>query len=204
MGASTEKALTRRILAGDRAAFDAFLDENMERLFRFALARLDGDRDAAMDVVQQTWLKAIQRLGTYRGEAALFTWLCQICRNAAVDYCRANRRTLTNLSVLESDPDLEVYLDVFASAPDPGPAQAAHTERVRDVVLAVLDHLPSRYGDLLEWKYVEGISVREIGERLGVSAKAAESALTRARVAFREAIGALGHRADLANLSVDR
>ena len=201
MRESTEKALTRRILAGDRAAFDAFLDANMGRLFRFALARLDGDRDAAMDVVQQTLLNAIQRLDSFRGEAALFTWLCQICRNAAVDYCRANRRRVTNVDVLEADPDLQVYLDVFASAPELGPAQSTHLDRVRDVVLAVLDHLPSRYGDLLEWKYVEGLSVREIGDRLDISTKAAESALTRARAAFREAIGAVGRRADLANLS---
>jgi RNA polymerase sigma-70 factor, ECF subfamily len=54
-------------------------------------------------------------------------------------------------------------------------------------VQAILDRLPARYGDALEWKYVEGLSVMEIAERLGVGAKAAESLLTRARTAFRDA-----------------
>ena len=53
-------------------------------------------------------------------------------------------------------------------------------------VQLTLDHLPGRYGDVLEWKYLQEMSVDEIAERLGVGYKAAESLLTRARAAFRE------------------
>ena len=49
-----------------------------------------------------------------------------------------------------------------------------------------LDHLPGRYGDVLEWKYMQELSVDEIADRLGVGYKAAESLLTRARAAFRD------------------
>ena len=56
------------------------------------------------------------------------------------------------------------------------------SERVR----VTLDLLPRPYGDVLTWKYIEGLSVVEIAERLGSTAKAAESLLTRARVAFRD------------------
>jgi RNA polymerase sigma-70 factor (ECF subfamily) len=56
------------------------------------------------------------------------------------------------------------------------------------LVQAVLDRLPSRYGDALEWKYVEGRSVEEIGERLGIGHAAAQSLLARARLAFRDAL----------------
>jgi len=52
----------------------------------------------------------------------------------------------------------------------------------------VLDRLPSRYGDVLEWKYVDGDSVEQIGERLGIGHTAAQSMLARARTAFREAL----------------
>ena len=55
------------------------------------------------------------------------------------------------------------------------------------VVQVTLDHLPGRYGEVLAWKYIEGTSVEEIGRRLGLGHKAAESLLTRARQAFREA-----------------
>ena len=50
-----------------------------------------------------------------------------------------------------------------------------------------LDHLPGRYGDVLEWKYMQGLSVAEIAGRLGIGYKAAESLLTRARAEFRQA-----------------
>jgi DNA-directed RNA polymerase specialized sigma24 family protein len=56
----------------------------------------------------------------------------------------------------------------------------------------VLDQLPTRYGDALEWKYGEGLSVKEIATRLGVGPKAAESLLTRARQAFRDAFATVG------------
>ncbi|HYU25878.1 MAG TPA: sigma factor-like helix-turn-helix DNA-binding protein, partial [Thermoanaerobaculia bacterium] len=54
-----------------------------------------------------------------------------------------------------------------------------------------LDRLPRHYGDVLEWKYIEGAAVNEIAVRLGTTAKAAESLLTRARSAFREAFTTL-------------
>jgi RNA polymerase sigma-70 factor (ECF subfamily) len=56
------------------------------------------------------------------------------------------------------------------------------------LVRSLLDRLPSRYGDVLEWKYVEGLSVDEIGAELGIGHTAAQSLLARARVAFREAL----------------
>ena len=62
------------------------------------------------------------------------------------------------------------------------------------LIQAALDCLPGHYGDVLEWKYVDGLSVKEIAERLAIGPKAAESYLTRARGAFREAIAAISGR----------
>jgi DNA-directed RNA polymerase specialized sigma24 family protein len=59
------------------------------------------------------------------------------------------------------------------------------------MVHGALDQLPTRYGNALEWKYVEGASVREIAGRLQLGAKATESLLTRARAAFREVFNAI-------------
>ena len=83
-----DRFIAKRILAGDEKAFRELFDSFYPRLFRFAIARLNGDREAAADVVQQTFCKAIQGLDRYRGEAALYTWFCQICRNLIVDFCR--------------------------------------------------------------------------------------------------------------------
>jgi RNA polymerase sigma-70 factor (ECF subfamily) len=67
-----DRGLVRRMLAGDDRAFDAFFEGYFPGIYRFALTRMR-DEDAAEDVAQATLCKAITKLRTYRGEAALFT-----------------------------------------------------------------------------------------------------------------------------------
>ena len=76
-----DKRLVKQLLDGDERAFDRFFEENFARLYRFALARLSDDPDAAREVAQIALTRAIRNLHTYRAESALFTWLCAICRN---------------------------------------------------------------------------------------------------------------------------
>jgi RNA polymerase sigma-70 factor (ECF subfamily) len=71
------------------------------------------------------------------------------------------------------------------------------------LIQAALDALPDRYGDVLEWKYVDGLSVKQIAQRLGVGPKAAESLLSRARGAFRETLQAIDASTDLMNAAAD-
>ena len=66
-----DRALARRILGGDEGAFRDLFDRYFPRRYRFALARMPGDPEGARDIVQQTFCQAIERLDTYRGEAAL-------------------------------------------------------------------------------------------------------------------------------------
>jgi hypothetical protein len=73
-----DKTLTRRLLAGDEPAFEEFFNDYFPRLFRFALPRVGGDEDAAEEATQAALVKAMEKLHTFRGEAALFTWLCAI------------------------------------------------------------------------------------------------------------------------------
>ena len=183
-----DRTVARRILSGDERAFRALFDEFFPRLFRFAMARLDGDREAAADVVQQTFCKAIDKLDSYRGEAALYTWFCQVCRNAIVDYCRATNRRTERVVLYEDFANVQAILAALTAPVVEQPETTAWQRDIRRLVQATIDALPARYGDVLEWKYVDGRSVSEIAERLGSSAKAAESMLTRARTAFREAI----------------
>jgi len=81
-----DRRLVKRLLAHDREAFNAFFDGYFPRLYRFARTRLGNDPDSTKEVVQVTLTKAIRKLATYRGEAALFTWLCTICRNEIAEY----------------------------------------------------------------------------------------------------------------------
>lgn len=81
---------------------------------------------------------------------------------------------------------MRAALETLSSSVDYDPAVAFSQSEIARFVQTTLDHLPSLYGDALEYKYVHGLSVKEIGERLDKSAKAVESILTRAREAFRD------------------
>jgi RNA polymerase sigma-70 factor (ECF subfamily) len=191
-----DKAVARRIMAGDQAAFRSLFDRFFPRLYRFAIARLDGDHDAASDVVQQTICKGIERLDSYRGEAALYTWFCQICRNTLVDYCRARNRATKVIVPLEDLPHVRAILESVAAPVSTEPETDAWRSDIRRLVQATVDTLPEHYGEVLEWKYVEDVPVVVIAGRLGIGEKAAESLLTRARNAFREVMMDMAGTAD--------
>ena len=85
-----DRALVSAMLAGDERAFTTFFETYFPRVYRFALPRMNRNADAAKDVVQSTLVKAMRAIGDWRGEATLFTWLCQICRHTIMSNLRPN------------------------------------------------------------------------------------------------------------------
>ena len=186
-----ERALARRMLDGDDRAFDEFFRGTFPAVYRFALARTGRDAEAAEEVAQATLCRAVSKLATYRGEASLLTWLCTFCRHEISAYYERMGRTPVPMSVMEPEAEGRAALESLWVHPDDGPEEAFRRGEIAGFVHAILDALPSKYADALEWKYVDGMSVKEIASRLGLTAKAAESLLTRARMAFREAAEAM-------------
>ena len=191
-----DRAVARRILAGDEAAFRELFDRFFPRLYRFALVRLNRDSETARDVVQQTFCNAIERLDSYRGEAALYTWFCQICRNVIADHYRSKQRGTERVVLLEDQPNVRAILEALAAPAGDEPETGVWRQQVHRVVEATLDALPGHYGEVLEWKYLDGYSVQEIATRLELGPKATESLLSRAREAFRAAITDLAGTSD--------
>jgi RNA polymerase sigma-70 factor (ECF subfamily) len=179
------------MLRGDESAFDEFFEDNSPRLYRFALVRMHHDHDAAEEVVQAAICAAIAKLRTYRGEAALFTWLCTFCRHEISAHYARLKRQPPFTELVEEDDDVMAALDSLWVQSGRGPDDLVQQQEVERLVHVALDRLPRHYANALEWKYVESLSVNEIAARLGLTPKAAESLLTRARVAFRGGFSAL-------------
>ena len=192
-----DRAIAKKILRGDENAFRELFDSFFPRLYRFALVRLNGDREEAREMVQQTFCKAFERLDSYRGEASLYGWMCQICRNTITDMGRRRQRENRRVPLLEEDGTIQGILETLAAPESEEPESAMWRLDMMRLIQATLDNLPGHYGDVLEWKYVDGLSVKEIADQLDVGPKAAESLLTRARAAFREAIAAITGSADV-------
>ena len=185
-----DRKLAKRLVKGDERAFDFFVDEYYPRLYRFAYPRIGRDADAAQDVVQNTFTNVIRKIGSYRGEAALFTWLCSFCRYEIAAHWRQKGKREPEVELIEDSSHARAALESLGASLE-GTADLFEREELARTVWAVLDHLPVRYGNALQWKYIQGFSVREIASRLGASPKAAESLFTRARQAFRDGFAAV-------------
>jgi RNA polymerase sigma-70 factor (ECF subfamily) len=185
---TNDSALVRRMLGGDEHAFRTFFDTYFPRVYRFALPRLGGDVESTREVVQSTLSKAIRNMDKYRGDAALFSWLCQICRHGIVDHLRAHKRHSERVVLVDDSPELLAAMEAVQAPPSDDPVHCYGTSETRRLIQAVLDRLPDRYGDILEWKYVDGRSVEEISQLLGIGHIAVQSLLARARRSFREGL----------------
>lgn len=182
--------LVERMLAGEDKAFEDFFERHFPGLYRFTLVRVGHNEDAAEDIVQSTLLKAVDKLHTFRGEAALFTWLCTFCRHEISAYYK-RRGKAPEVTLVEDAPEVRAALESLSAGNPDRPEEALHRKEIARLVQTTLDALPNRYGDALEWKYIQGLSVKEISERLAIGPKAAESLLTRAREAFRDGFAAV-------------
>jgi RNA polymerase sigma-70 factor, ECF subfamily len=180
-----DRALAAEVAGGDGQAFDAFFREYFPRLYRFALSRVDNNPSLAEEVVQRTMCIVVRKMGSYRGEALLFTWLCQICRNELSAVYRQHGDELRVDVPLDDHPAVQAALESMMGT-DHLPDATHQRDEIAGLVRATLEHLPDNYATALELKYIGGFTVAEIARRLGVGEKAAESVLSRARAAFRE------------------
>jgi len=179
-----DKRLVKQLLDGDQRAFDHFFEDNFARLYRFAIVRLSDDPDGAREVVQIVLTRAIRKMHTYRAESALFTWLCAICRNEISDWLSKQSRYRDHIVLVEDFPEIQAAIDSFSAPPEDSPERNYQRVEAMRLIQVALDSLPAKYGNVLEWKYVEGHSVKEIAARLEIGAEATQSLLARAKRAF--------------------
>lgn len=180
--ARTDKALVNRLMANDQTAFDTFFNEYFSKLYRFAKKRLHHESDVE-DVVQVTLANAFRSLHQFRGDAALFSWLCQICKHEISHVVKKNVARETHLV---SDAEEGIGTEVAELASPHAPEAIQSQGDLVEAIQNVLDALPANYADVLEWKYIYGESVEEIAARLSSTTLAAQSMLARARTQFKK------------------
>ncbi len=162
---------------GDRAALEALYTRYLPSVWRYAYARLRGDWHAAEDVVSETFLAAVRALGDFNPRRGAFgPWLIGIARHKMSDQHRRKERAGSPV-LLEFEAQMSV---------DNGdPPTSDEVTETGTLVAAVLSELADHQRLVLEWKYIDELSVREIAMRLGRTEKAAEALLFRARGSFR-------------------
>jgi RNA polymerase sigma factor (sigma-70 family) len=168
--------LTRRLEAGDEAAWQDFHAAYAPRLQRYLLVVCRGDEQAAADARQQAFLRAVRHLRTCNTESELWGWLTLLARSAASDVRKRERRYVGFL---------KRWLHHRSETPcEPSDAE----DQLETALAAELAALPDAERILLEQKYLEGGTVCELAAALGTTEKAVESRLTRARQNLKSAL----------------
>jgi RNA polymerase sigma-70 factor, ECF subfamily len=169
-----ERDLIARVRAGDGAAERALYDAHVDRVYRLAY-RLAGDDALAQDFTQETFIRAFERLGTFRGESALATWLHAITTSVVLNGLRKVKR------FRQREADIELADGVTGTR-----RQAEPDLKVR--LRRAIDALPDGYRMVFVMHDVEGYTHEEIGVLLGVETGTSKAQLSRARAKLREAL----------------
>lgn len=180
-----ERELIRRCQAGDLAAFEPLVERYRERVWRLALQMLR-DREEAWDCAQEVFVRAFHSIGTFRGDAAFYTWLFRITVNLATDRQRA--RGARARAFGSERVDEEEWSRTVADA-GAGPEDAAVSAERRARIRAALDALPPKARTIIMLSDIEGLSYREIAEVLRCPIGTVMSRLHNARKRLKALLG---------------
>jgi RNA polymerase sigma-70 factor (ECF subfamily) len=176
--------LARRALAREPHAFRTIMTRHNRRLYRLARGILRNDGEAE-DALQEAYLHAFANLGSFRGESTLATWLSRIVINEALGRLRKRRRAA---SIAQPDNRLPaaqiIAFPLNASSDDPERTMAQR--QILEFAEQATDSLPDVYRTVFVARAIEGLSVEETAELLGLKPETVKTRLHRARRLLRE------------------
>jgi RNA polymerase sigma-70 factor (ECF subfamily) len=181
--AGDDAELVRRAQAGDRSAFVALYQRYVQEIYGFFTNQL-GDPQEAEDLTSETFLRLVRGLDQFAGRASFRTWLYEIARNQARDHWRRNGRH--PVTALDADRAADPPVDAEPSA-DPGRERYSR---------AIFDALPPNYQAVLRLRVLDGRSVRDSADELGISesnVKVLTHRALRRAVAVAEELGGLDY-----------
>jgi RNA polymerase sigma factor (sigma-70 family) len=181
--ANDETAIVRRIVAGDRHAFELLMRQSNRRLYRLARAVL---RDAAEaeDALQDAYLAAFRSIGRFRGESSLATWLARLVLHECLGRARRDRRRHNVIPLVSADAEIETVPAGDADLPD----RVAQRAQMRALLEEKLDELPEDFRVVFVLRSVEEMSVEDTAQCLGIPEATVRSRHFRAKSLLRESL----------------
>ena len=174
-------------------SFEDEMRRHNQRLFRLAFA-LVGDEAEAEDVLQESYVRAFERLSTFAGRSGIGIWLARIVRNQAIDHLRLRQARQAAIALeAELPPKLDGgdgYLDRAAAPPAQSDLELERSrEEVREALQQAIAMLPARFRAVFMLREVEGLSVEDTAAYLGIPVATVKSRDHRARQLLRAELG---------------
>ena len=173
--AENDQLLVDRARLGDRHAFDLLVLKYQSRLLAVS-TRLVPNQSDALDVLQDTFVKAFRSLHTFRGESAFYTWLYRIAVNTAKNHLASKSKEPKGISV-DDDGAADLSLLHDLSAPD----EEAGAEELQGAILHAIEQLPQDLKHALTLRELEGMSYDDIALAMSCPIGTVRSRIFRAR-----------------------
>jgi RNA polymerase sigma-70 factor (ECF subfamily) len=187
-GRSEEIDLVSRAIAQDADAFRTIMRRNNQRLYRIARGVVRDDFEAE-DVVQEAYMQAFSHLAAFRGESSLSTWLSRITINEALGRLRRKRRAKSARLVQDGAAEAEIIR--FPGTPDiADPERAMAQGQILRLVEQATDNLAEGFRTVFVARVIEGLSVEETADLLGLRPQTVKTRLHRARALVRKELQA--------------
>ena len=185
-----EQELVRRAAAGDPDAFEKLVLTYEKQIYNLAL-RMTANPDDAMDLSQETFLRAWRGLSSYRFDSAFSTWLYRLASNVCIDFLRRQKKQKVVPLYHTDDEDAERELSL--PQPGPGPEEQILQQMEQEQVAKALTQLEPEYREALVLCVVNGLSYTEIARILGVKEGTVKSRIARAREKMRKLVQKTGN-----------
>lgn len=182
---SSDQALVEKVQQGDKRAFDLLVAKYQYKVVSL-IGRYVQDRSEALDVAQESFIKAYRAIGNFRGESAFYTWLYRIAVNTAKNYLVSRSRRPP-----ESDVELdneEVFCAYEALADIDTPEANLNTDRLEKVVHQAIKNLPEELRSALTLREFDGLSYEDISLIMDCPVGTVRSRIFRAREAVEKHI----------------
>jgi RNA polymerase sigma-70 factor, ECF subfamily len=181
---SDDAELVRRALARDDTAFRIIMERHNRRLYRIARGILRNDTEAE-DVVQEAYVSAFTHLDGFRGDSSLATWLARITMNEALGRLRRERLAV-DLDTFEAQRTEAQIIQFPQTVTSDDPERTMAQREILQLVERATDNLPEIFRIVFITRVIEGMSVEETADLLGLRPETVKTRLHRARRLVRE------------------
>ena len=155
MTITEEQKIIKRVLDGEKNAFEVFVVANQRKVYNLAL-RITKDWNEALDISQEAFIKAFQRLGEFRGDCRFSVWMYRLTYNVSVDYLRKRKRNSTTSLIYQNDNDETTEIEI----PDLRnlPEDIIFRNELQTAIIDCIAELNQKHRDIIYLREITGMT----------------------------------------------
>lgn len=181
-----EQTLLDKCTKGDVHAFEELVEQYQQGIINHAYSMFL-NREDALDMAQETFIKAFNAIASFNRQSSFKTWLFRIATNVCLDELRRRKRRAATVSLTAEEDGGDspgVQIDVADASADP--AEAAQQAFLRHAIETAIGELDTEYRTAIVLREIEGMDYNEIAKTMGCSLGTVKSRISRARAQLRE------------------